>query len=128
MIVLLNPFVDDGATPCHSHWTENGSLIEESTRFGDVAASLGEEDGHGVVDSLLLQGHVAALNIVDITTPLVGVQTEELDAIAASEVVLENWTEPCDIRMRVTDGDIPVAFDGTVVFEIHGCGLDIGHA
>jgi len=83
VVLFLDPFVDDGARPVGRHYAEDGRLVLEGARVGRVAARLGEEDGNGQIVDLGVQAHVAGGLVCRCrATPLVGVESEEVDILA----------------------------------------------
>lgn len=97
MIFFLNPLVDDGAGPDIIHvGTEDGVLVGEKTRLGNNAASLGHEDGDGVIRGLVKDSSVAASLERAVTAPPVGVEAVEFEhgaGITTREVLFKILTD-----------------------------------
>ena len=104
-------------------------MTYEGAWLDRIAASLAEEDGDGVVRSILLQSRVAALGVRRIATPLVRIQAEEIQSLGAvtstSQVVLEIWTKISNVGSRVADWNLAVALGVAVGLHVPSSGLDV---
>lgn len=130
-IRLLDPFVDDGATPVLIHVrSEDGGLVAKIPRVGHVASSLGEEERDVVAGGVGLEVDIAGHLEGAITAPLIRVQTEEVGALsiagAASQVVLQVGTQLGNVCTRISYQEVPVALAVAVGLHVAHSGFDVG--
>ena len=74
MVRLLDPLINDTSAPRPHHIRpEDRSLVTECTRFRDIAACFGEEDGNRVVCCHILEVVVSGCVVIGFAAPFVGV-------------------------------------------------------
>lgn len=115
MVGLLEPFVDDRPRPVRGHLrAEDCGLVLEGARRSSIAPSLRDENWNRVVFDLLGQSRITGSIKGVLATPLVCIETEEVDALrgvgATGEIILQVWAEYrhiswlARVRLNVTKG------------------------